>query len=191
MSSTFDAAFAFAMRAEGKLSKDPDDPGGLTYRGIAMAKNPGWPGWKTVLAVLSRPITADQINRILDADQYLQGLVQSFYRSQFWDKIDGDQLPPPDAFFLFDGAVNCGCHRAIEWLQRAVGTSVDGVLGPATLAAAAAHPDVLHAIEQARENYYRSMDNPNRTDDLFDRFGRGWLSRSQAAEAAARSLVTT
>jgi lysozyme family protein len=59
----------------------------------------------------------------------------AIYRRDYWDRVSGDRLSLPLALLVFDAAVNNGVVRAAGWLQGAVGVTVDGRLGPETLAA--------------------------------------------------------
>ena len=62
----------------------------------------------------------------------------AIYRRDYWDRVLGDRLSPPLALLVFDSAVNNGVGRAIGWLQGAVSATVDGRVGPETLAAVGA-----------------------------------------------------
>jgi lysozyme family protein len=75
---------------------------------------------------------------------------------------------------VFDWAVNSGTGRAAKALQRVVGVTPDGGIGPATLAAVEKKDpeDIVHALADVREQFYRGL----RT---FDTFGRGWLRRNE------------
>ncbi len=93
-------------------------------------------------------------------------------------------MAPALAFFHFDAAVNHGVVGAIRLLQRAVGTDVDGEIGPLTLCAIARMPlqGALHAYADARRARYRALPH-------FWRFGRGWLARVDATLARALDLA--
>ena len=69
-------------------------------------------------------------------------------------------------------------------LQEAVGTEVDGELGPQTRAAIAAEPldRAVRAYAEIRRARYRSLPH-------FWRFGRGWLNRAAKTEARAPALL--
>jgi len=118
--------------------------------------------------------TADTILN-LSADQ-----AAAFYQVHFWDRYHIGLLNSQDvANKVCDLAVNVGPGTAIKFLQRAVGTKDDGVLGPATAAAAnAVDPDMLLAqIKEAGEHYYRDVAaaHPEWADNL-----NGWLARLSA-----------
>jgi lysozyme family protein len=112
MPTAFDAAFTAVLGAEGGYVNNPADPGGETNWGISRRSYPD-----------------------LDIAHLTWDDAKAIYRRDFWDKIQGDKLPPPLAMIVFDSAVNNGPARAAKWLQRAVGVTEDGIIGPATLAA--------------------------------------------------------
>ena len=89
MKESFDKAFAFVIGAEGKLTDDPKDPGGLTKYGISHRAYP----------------TVDIRNLTLDD-------AKAIYRLDYWDKCDCDNLPYPLDVVAFDTAVNMGVSVA-------------------------------------------------------------------------------
>jgi lysozyme family protein len=75
-------------------------------------------------------------------------------------------------------------------LQQAIGTDIDGEIGPLTLAAVAAQPfaQTLATYAEIRRERYRGLAQ-------FWRFGRGWLARIdrtlELADAIARAMPAT
>jgi lysozyme family protein len=127
------------LKHEGGYVDDPDDAGQATYRGIARRYHPSWGGWEIIDAWrrAGSPIV----------DTILYGLVERFYRIEFWDRFQGDKIQSQAvADWLLNFAVHAGVHRAVETLQRALNVLNnqgrlwpdmirDGKLGPATLRA--------------------------------------------------------
>ena len=76
----------------------------------------------------------------------------------------------------FDTAVNMGIRRAVRFLQKAVGCTVDGAFGPRTKEGAdACDPDTTIPVYcDAREDYYRRLAERN---PRLGKFLRGWLNR--------------
>ena len=66
--------------------------------------------------------------------------VRRIYHDNYWQAAACPELPPGLALFHFDAAVNQGVAGAARMLQQAVGSEVDGEIGPLTLAAVASHP---------------------------------------------------
>ena len=105
--SNFIQVFERVLGHEGGYVNDPADPGGETKFGISKRSYP---------SVDIKNLTIEQAIVI--------------YRNDFWNKIDGDQLPFSIAYQLFDFAVNSGTQTAIRYLQRAIGVADDGHWGP-------------------------------------------------------------
>jgi len=149
----FDQAFDRLLLHEGDYSFHAADPGGETMYGItaAVAKDRGYTG-------MMMDLTIDQAKAI--------------YRSAYWTPLFADQLPPEVRFDVFDGAVNSGVGQSARWLQRALCVTVDGVIGPATLAACQFVPG---AILRLQYNGQRLVFLSNLA--TWPTFGRGWARR--------------
>lgn len=146
---TFKKAFKKLIGHEGGYVNHPDDPGGETNFGISKRSYPG----------------EDIAGMTLDRAKVI-------YFRDYWLKAGCDKLPHPVDFLQFDAAVNSGVVIANMWLQRAVGTAEDGVLGPITLAAVEAlHPYELAArVSSIRLNFMTRL-------STWSSFGRGWARR--------------
>jgi lysozyme family protein len=145
----FERALQFVLKHEGGYVNDPRDPGGETKYGISQRAFPG---------LDIKNLTVEQAGEI--------------YRAQYWLRIRGDELPAGIGLLAFDMAVNMGCTAAVKALQRAVGASPDGVLGPRTLHALAAssEADVIRQMGQIRAAQYVRL-------PTFPVHGVGWLNR--------------
>lgn len=119
--SNFRKALTATLALEGGYVNNPSDPGGETNFGITLATYDEYLQQKGLSKVAMRDISEEH--------------VEDIYRTMFWDRVKGDQLPPKLAIQVFDFAVNSGPDRAIRYLQFLVGTTQDGKLGPKTLAA--------------------------------------------------------
>lgn len=157
---TFGRAVAFVLWHEGDSSDDPRDPGGKTRFGISALAYPH-----------------------LNIDALTEADAVAIYRRDYWDRIKGDLLPPAVAFLVFDAAVNQGPRRAVSWLQHAVGTKPDGIMGPETIAAAA-KADLRAVIsEYAARRMWAYGTTPS-----FQTFGLGWSRRLADAILTAREI---
>lgn len=143
----FNAAHAKVMGNEGGYCSNPHDAGGETYKGIARKFWPQWDGWKYVDGVKANTVqqprygTTGYRSYVSDLNSRLAGLaslqqaVLDFYRVNFWDKYRLSEVKDQGvATWLYDHVVNGGT-RGAEWLQEAVGVTVDGKVGPVTIAA--------------------------------------------------------
>lgn len=153
---------------EGGWSDHPKDPGGATMKGITLA---------TYRQYRPGASKAD-LRTISDAE------VESIYRKGYWDKVRGDDLPAGLDMVAFDAAVNSGPSRGAKWLQGALGVADDGVIGPATIAAASTsdHKQVILDACRNRMNFLRRL-------DTWPTFGKGWERRVD--HVRAQSLVMT
>lgn len=147
--SHFERAVALVLEAEGVLSDDPRDRGGLTKYGISQRAYP---------AIDIRSLTRAQAIGI--------------YRADYWNATRCDQLPWPLALALFDCAVNQGQRTAIRLLQRSLGVRDDGLFGAGTMTALrqAPAPGLLADFLSRRATRY--AESPD-----FPTYGRGWMRR--------------
>ena len=125
--SNFDNAFDRVIGHEGGFQDDVRDRANWTSGtcGVGECK-----GTKYGLAAMTYP-TLDIRNLTLDQ-------ARAIYKRDWWDKLGMDKYPPALAYQMFDAAINHGSGRAIQFLQKAVGTTADGIIGSKTLAAIAA-----------------------------------------------------
>ena len=145
----FDDAFEKVIGHEGEYIDDPKDHGGETKFGVSKRSYP---------------------------DEDIKGLTlmraREIYRRDYWDRCQCDQLPDWIAFHVFDAAVNSGVRQALIWLQRAIGSQPDGIIGAKTIACAR-RADPGTAI--ARFSGHRLsgiVDMPSWADH-----GKGWTRR--------------
>ena len=159
----FEQAFAVVLGSEGGYSARPEDPGNWTGGrcGLGECRGTNW-------GVSATSYPQLDIAALTDAQ------AKEIYRRDFWDRAQCGSLPPPLALLVFDAAVNSGVGRAVRWLQAALGVAEDGVIGPATLAAIAAHRGLgaaLCAEFQARRLSFLTALPTWKT------FGKGWARR--------------
>lgn len=115
---------------------DPNDPGGLTKFGISQKAYPS-----------------------LDIAHLTRDQAKEIYRRDYWLACKCDDLPRALAISVFDTAVNQGTTKAKRLLQMALATTIDGVIGPKTIEAAAksnSHHVKLYLAERLAE-YARLM----------------------------------
>lgn len=169
MKENFDDALAAVLEHEGGYVNHPQDPGGMTNLGVTKRVWEAWVG-KTVSEADMRALTP--------------AMVAPMYRKQYWDAVKSNELPPGLDYLMFDFAVNAGASRAIRTMQRAIGATPDGVIGPRTMAAVkAADPDdLIDKFSAEKEAFYRSL-------PTFATFGRGWLRRVAEVKSHAVTLL--
>jgi lysozyme family protein len=149
------------IRREGGYVNHPADRGGPTKFGITLATlrqvNPG-----AAIEDVQR-LTQDDAKRI-----YLD----LYYHGPKFDQIVDDRLRA----LLVDSGVHSGPTRATRWLQHAVKTQADGIIGPKT----------LKAVEQYRPDHVRREVYGYRLRHLGEIitnspsqsvFAKGWMAR--------------
>jgi lysozyme family protein len=166
---SFSQALKWVLVDEGGDDDDPVDPGGRTSRGITQRE---YNAWKKL-----RGETPHDVWTATDAE------VAEIYQEQYWNPYC-DRFPVGLDYLYFDAAVNMGPNRAAVLLQRAIGVSSDGRIGPVTMSAVMdANPaDVINEMSKEKTKFYRSL----RT---FWKFGRGWLNRVAHVQKNALSMV--
>lgn len=161
-------AFERAILAEGgyQLHQVAGDTGGLTYAGIARAKNPQWPGW----AWIDRGETPPS------------QLVRDFYRAGWWLPIRGDEIRDQSvAESIYSFATNSSAFgapkTAVRLVQVVVGATPDGLMGTKTIEAInVMEPRLFLALYAlARIARYRDIVVKDRTQQ---KFLLGWINRS-------------
>lgn len=169
MRENWDAAFASTLKEEGGFVNHPADPGGMTNLGVTANTWKAWTG---------RSPTEDEMRALTPAT------VKPLYKANYWDKVWGDRLPAGLDYAVFDFAVNSGPHRAVTVLQKLVGTTQDGVMGPQTLAAvnAADHGALVRQYNDARLKFLKGL-------STFSVFGKGWSGRVARVTDKAQKMV--
>src|SRR5690606_31383462 len=123
MNKNFQQALEKVLKHEGGFVNHPADPGGATNKGITLA---------TYRRYIKRNGTVDDL-KALTTEQ-----AGKVYKAQYWDKVRGDDLPSGLDYAVFDFAVNSGPAKAVKELQKVLGVTQDGIIGPITLEAARA-----------------------------------------------------
>jgi lysozyme family protein len=173
MKVNFDACFDKVMQSEGGYVNDPADHGGETNLGVTIG------AWN---AYINRAIQPGEMAKLTKLD------VKPFYKSMYWDKVRGDDLPVGVDYAVFDFAVNAGVARAAKFLQRAVGAVDDGVVGSGTLGRVAKiDPTVLlKNFADQKQRFYNGLATTNPTQQ---KFLKGWLARVDHVQTAATSML--
>lgn len=164
----FAACLAKTLAWEGGWSDDARDPGGATMKGITLA----------TYRRHRSGATKAQLRAISDAE------VEAIYRDGYWRPVKGEDLPAGIDLATFDYGVNSGPGTATKQLQRVLGVTADGVIGPNTLKAVKIEPaaDVIKKLCARRLGALRSL-------AIWNTFGKGWSRRVTSIEASALAMV--
>ena len=170
-----DAILEQVLVRERGYVNNPADKGGATKYGVTAATLGAWRklGRKATPAEVAT-LTPFEAKAIF-ADQYVRA--PGFL-------VFGDR--PAFLAVLVDLAINSGPKRAIILLQRTLGVVDDGVLGPKTIAAARAQPDVRLALRLStqRLRFLGRLISGDLTDKDKDgipdnaEFAAGWINRT-------------
>jgi lysozyme family protein len=167
-SSRFDACMPFIFKAEGGYADNPADPGGPTNFGITLA---------TLRVYQGDPnLTADDVKKLTPA------VAKEIYRTAYWNRMQCGALPAGLDLEVFDFGVNSGPAESVKTLQRLVGVTQDGSVGPITLAAVAQFNvgDLIGRFAQARLAFYQGLNMPE--------FEQGWATRVAQIQTAAATM---
>ena len=116
--------------------------------------------------------------------------VAPIYKKGYWDRMKCDEIPNGLDLCLFDFGVNAGPGRAAKFLQKIIGTTVDGGIGPQTLNALQQKiggdddygiSDIIKEYQSARQEYYEGL-------STFATFGKGWTRRVEETTELALEL---
>jgi lysozyme family protein len=175
ISPVFAAIFAILIGEEGGLSREASDPGNWTGGRIGVGN---LAGTKYGISAAAYP-DVDIVGLTLNA-------ARAIYVRDYWDQIEGDDVPPQAALILFDSAVNNGVSCAVEYMQMALGVKVDGVLGDGTRTArvAAVARDARGFAVEVLARRIDAMGNLSG----WEEFGLGWSRRVAALPWKAMSL---
>lgn len=172
MKENFDKCFSWLMEHEGGFCDDTalGDSGGMTCWGVTHAD---WTKWQ------GHPATRAEMKGLTQED------VKPLYKKFYWNVVRGDDLPSGVDYAIFDYGVNSGVYRAVKVVQRLVGVTQDGVLGPKTYAAVLDMnaKDLVHLICAERLGFLRRL-------KIFRNFGRGWTRRVNEVEARAKGMAS-
>jgi lysozyme family protein len=181
----FATAYAITARHEGGYANSKIDSGGETMLGVSRNNFPTWPGWPIIDRLKGQLGFPDTAN----INPELKRMAAAFYKQQFWDVFRLDSVSNQAiANEVFDTAVNMGTVRAAQFLQRAINVTnrggsyapditVDGKVGPATVAAINQHKRpgmLLKAMNALQGEFYIRLAERNPTQEAFM---ESWLSR--------------
>jgi lysozyme family protein len=169
MKENYNEALKAILKHEGGFVNHPKDPGGMTNLGVTKKV---WEEW------VKHPVD-EKAMRALTPE-----LVSPMYKKKYWDAVKGDELPDGLDYLMFDFAINAGPGRAIKTMQKAIGTTPDGAIGPKTMQSLKEmNPaQLIEKFSVEKESFYRSL-------PTFQTFGKGWLRRVAEAKDHAETML--
>lgn len=155
MNENFDRCLANALVSEGGYSNDPHDPGGITMNGIVQTE---YNAWRKAHALSRRSV------RYLTPSERT-----AIYRLEYWDKVNGDNLPAGVDYCVFDFAVNSGVSRALRYLHA--------------LPSGIAGNEEIDAYQDARLEFLQGL-------HTWRYFGSGWESRVERVRRISKDMLS-
>ena len=110
--------------------------------------------------------------------------VAPIYKKNYWDRVKGDSLPSGLDWACLDWAVNSGSGRPAKAVQRAVGATQDGAIGPQTLGLIMEKDpeEIINYVYGVRQDFYKGL-------KTFETFGRGWTRRNKETLHQALEMI--
>jgi len=174
MHHNFDFAFEKVVGHEGVFTDSRHDRGNWTTGRIGSGE---LKGTKYGISAMAYPD--------LDIRNITLELAKNIYRDDYWNRVRGYSLPDGIDLFIFDAAVNQGVRDAIKFLQHGAGVTVDGIIGPQTMAGVQ-ETDPGELLSEA--SAHRMFDYMT-LDSLDDRYGLGWSRRLVDMTLTAASML--
>ena len=169
MQDNYEHCLEMILHHEGGYVNHPKDPGGETNLGVTKRVYEEWGGEKDMVDLLVEDVAP-------------------IYQKNYWDRCKCDDLPSGLDLCVFDFAVNAGPSRSAKFLQKLIGTTVDGGIGPNTLKAVDNYVEEV-GLESAIEDYQSARQEYYEALDTFDTFGRGWTRRVEETTSSALEMV--
>ena len=158
------------LHHEGGYVNHPKDPGGETNMGVTKRVYEEWGGTKDM-----KDLTFEDVAPI--------------YKKNYWDRVKGDNVSSGLDLCIFDFGVNAGTGRAAKFIQKMIGVTADGGIGPQTLRALGIYEEEVGGVAEVikeyqirRQEYYESL-------STFKTFGKGWTRRVNETTQSALKLI--
>ena len=169
MKENFEKSLEMLLHHEGGWSWHSEDPGGMTNFGVTKKVYEAWVG-REVSEQEMRDLTPEKVAPI--------------YKKNYWDKLRGDDLPGGLDFAAFDWGVNSGTGRPAKVMQKYIGATQDGAIGPKSLGLIAENDpgNIIQYLYEQRQKFYERL-------KTFETFGKGWTRRNQETLKAALEMA--
>jgi lysozyme family protein len=163
------------FKNEGGYVDHPSDPGGATNLGIThktLAKYRGISPYTK--------LPKSEIKKLSKAE------ARAIYEKEYWNLVKGNDLPSGVDCYVMDYAVNSGPSRSVKTLQRYLGVTADGIVGPNTLEAlsGANVKEVIDNLHASRLAFLKGL-------GTWPVFGKGWTNRLNSVYELSKKLVDT
>lgn len=165
-----DKLLPYILKWEGGFVNDPADLGGATNKGVTIAT------WRRIGYDKDDDgdIDVDDLRLLTDRD-----VRDRVLKPHYWDRWRADEIRSQSvANILVDWVWGSGAY-GIKIPQRVLGVTVDGVVGPKTIAAVNAQDprQLFERIKQERRDFIERICVTRPTNR---RFKKGWLNRLES-----------
>lgn len=170
----FYRALKLVLAKEGGYVDHPADLGGPTNRGITQAT------YSAYLA--SKGLPVEPVRYATDE------AIAEIYLERYWLAGRCDRMRERLAVAHFDACVHHGVERAAKLMQRALGVTEDGIVGPVTLRACyeADQDELLASYLALRRDLFRDIARRDATQVVFM---AGWNNRVAQLERELDRMV--
>lgn len=183
----FDKAVELVLQKEGGFQKHKNDTG--NYNSIGQLVGTNWG-----IAAMTYERYLKQIPTEQDMREMRLETAKDIYHALYWLPIRADQIKSEAlAITLFDWHVNAG-NTAVRYLQRLVGATPDGKVGPRTIEAVNKYLDVngeaatVKLYTEYRERFYRDLVTRRPRNRVFL---AGWLNRTRKVYEYVKRFIHT
>jgi len=169
MKENFEKSLEMLLHHEGGFVNHPKDPGGVTNLGVTKKVFEKWVG---------REVSIEEMKDLTHED------VAPIYKKNYWDKLRADDLASGLDFAAFDWGVNSGNGRPAKVIQKYIGATQDGAIGPKSLTLIAENDPskIIQYLYEQRQKFYESLKH-------FKTFGKGWTRRNQETLKASMEMA--
>lgn len=144
--------------ASAEFAKSINDAGGETYLGIARNFNQDWEGWKIIDEYKSIH-GIPKWNSIIP-DERLPILAKQHSKKVYWDSLKLDQFNNQSiAEYVMDFGYNSGIKTSAKALQKVLGLTADGIIGPKTIEAVNTmnQEEIFNKLVEYRVNFLNNI----------------------------------
>lgn len=149
-------------RWEAGWANDPDDLGGCTMSGCTL---------NTYRSFYGQDKTCEDLRKMTEKEW------DNIFKSGFWNKCKGDDIKNQSvAELLVDFAYMSGVRTAVKAIQKIVGSTQDGVMGPITIGMINRSNQMLlfYKLWTYRHDYFYKIVERR---PVSGKFLNGWIKR--------------
>ena len=155
----------FILKWEGGFVNDPDDLGGATNMGVTIGT------YETYCRKKGYPKPTVERLKNIAKEEWTEIL-----KTMYWDRWKADEIKSQSvADILVDWVWASGAH-GIKIPQRLLGVTVDGIVGPKTIAAVNS-PNPRELFDQIKIARFDFIEDICRKRPANNKFKRGWMNR--------------